>query len=89
MTLSELGLQGGEKVMVETRLLDGSWPRRRYIEDPGFRHFREGARVDAMDYQGRWFRGEVRVAILQVLELACNFHPSLGNVHVPDSATGA
>lgn len=89
MTLSELGLQGGEKVMVETRLLDGSWPRHRYIEDPGFRLFREGARVDAMDYQGRWFRGEVRVAILQVGKLPSGFHPSFSNAHVPDSATDA
>lgn len=62
MTLAELGLFGGEKVMVETKTQDGVWPRHRYIEDPGFRHFREGARVDAMDYQGRWFRGQVRFA---------------------------
>lgn len=59
MTLSELGLYGGEKVMIETKSGDGVWPRHRYIEEPGFRHFREGARVDAMDYQGRWFRGQV------------------------------
>lgn len=59
MTLSELGLYGGEKVMIETKIRDGAWPRRRYIEESGFRHFREGERVDAMDYQGRWFRGQV------------------------------
>ena len=46
---------------------DGKWPRRRYIEDPGFRQFRENDRVDAMDYQGRWFRGQVWAAWFLVL----------------------
>lgn len=59
MTLSELGLIGGEKVLLETKLPNGAWPRRRYIEAPDFRDFRENDRVDAMDYQGRWFRGQV------------------------------
>ena len=61
MTLSELGLIGGEKVLLETKLPHGAWPRRRYIEDPEFRDFCENDRVDAMDYQGRWFRGQVGV----------------------------
>ena len=59
MTLSALGLVGGEKVMLEHKTRQGKWPRRRYIEEPGFRQFRENDRVDAMDYQGRWFRGQV------------------------------
>ena len=59
MTLSALGLIGGEKVMLEHKSRQGKWPRRRYIEEPGFRHFRVNDRVDAMDYQGRWFRGQV------------------------------
>lgn len=59
MTLSDLGLIGGEKVLLETKLPNGAWPRRRYIEEPNFRDFRENDRVDAMDYQGRWFRGQV------------------------------
>ncbi|CAM9124714.1 unnamed protein product [Ectocarpus sp. 4 AP-2014] len=59
MTLSALGLVGGEKVMVENKNPDGKWQRRKYIESPGFRQFRENDRVDAMDYQGRWFRGQV------------------------------
>lgn len=59
MTLSDLGLIGGEKVLLETKLPNGAWPRRRYIEAPDFRDFRENDRVDAMDYQGRWFRGQV------------------------------
>lgn len=59
ITLSALGLVGGEKVMVEHKTQEGKWPRCRYIEEPGFRHFRENDRVDAMDYQGRWFRGQV------------------------------
>lgn len=54
MTLSELGLIGGEKVLLETKLPNGAWPRRRYIEAPDFRDFRENDRVDAMDYQGRY-----------------------------------
>ena len=63
MTLSALGFIGGEKVMLETQITDGStdvsWPRHRYIEEPNFRDFREGDRLDAMDYQGRWFSGQV------------------------------
>lgn len=59
MTLSALGLVGGEKVMLEHKTREGKWPRYRYIEDPGFRQFRENDRVDAMDYQGRWFQGQV------------------------------
>lgn len=59
MSLSALGLMGGEKVMVESKLPDGTWPRHRYIEKSDFRQFRDGDRVDAMDYQGRWFRGQV------------------------------
>lgn len=59
MTLSALGLVGGEKVMLEHKTGQGKWPRCRYIEDPGFRQFRENDRVDAMDYQGRWFQGQV------------------------------
>lgn len=59
LTLSALGLVGGEKVMLEYKTSEGKWPRRRFIEDPGFRQFRENDRVDAMDYQGRWFRGQV------------------------------
>ncbi|CAM9526893.1 unnamed protein product, partial [Laminaria digitata] len=59
MTLSELGLIGGEKVLLETKLPNGAWPRRRYIEEPDFRDFRENDRVDAIDYQGRWFRGQI------------------------------
>lgn len=61
MTLSALGLIGGEKVMLERKNSQGKWPRRRYIEDPSFRHFRENDRVDAMDYQGRWFRGQAGI----------------------------
>lgn len=64
MTLSALGLIGGEKVMVEHKNPDGKWPRRKYIESPGFRQFRENDRVDAMDYQGRWFRGQVGFAFV-------------------------
>lgn len=59
MTLSALGLVGGEKVMLEHKTRQGKWPRSRYIEDPGFRLFRENDRLDAMDYQGRWFQGQV------------------------------
>lgn len=59
MTLSALGLIGGEKVMVENKNPDGKWQRRKFIESLGFRQFRENDRVDAMDYQGRWFRGQV------------------------------
>ena len=71
MTLSALGLIGGEKVMLEHKTRQGKWPRRRYIEEPGFRQFRENDRVDAMDYQGRWFRGQVRADWLLVLALPC------------------
>lgn len=60
MSLSALGLIGGEKVILETKAPDGTWPRRNFIEQPNFRQFRENDRVDAMDYQGRWFRGQVQ-----------------------------
>lgn len=69
MSLSVLGLAGGEKVMLERKLPDGAWPRRRYIEEPGFRQFRETARVDAMDFQGRWFRGQVGGLLIAVCDL--------------------
>lgn len=46
--------------MLETKTMGGAWPRQRFIEKQSFRYFTEGSRVDAMDYQGRWFRGEVR-----------------------------
>lgn len=72
MTLSALGLIGGEKVMLEKKNPQGNWPRRRYIEDPGFRNFRENDRVDAMDYQGRWFRGQVEIYVP-----ACSLLPIL------------
>lgn len=64
MPLSALGFVGGDKVMLETKLEDGTWPRYRYIEEPNFRDFREGDRLDAMDYQGRWFRGQVTYILL-------------------------
>lgn len=59
MPLSVLGFVGGDRVMLETKLEDGTWPRHRYIEEANFRDFCEGDRLDAMDYQGRWFRGQV------------------------------
>ncbi|CAN0256667.1 unnamed protein product, partial [Discosporangium mesarthrocarpum] len=61
LVLSEVGLEGGEKVMLEVRDKTGEWPREKYLETRDFRNFTPGSvgrRVDAMDYQGRWYPGQ-------------------------------
>ncbi|CAN0221533.1 unnamed protein product, partial [Phaeothamnion confervicola] len=68
-TLAALRLQGGEKLMLEVwrdgtdhgdgESGGGGWPRAVHVEKPGWRRFALGDRVDAMDYQGRWYPGSV------------------------------
>ncbi|CAM9338225.1 unnamed protein product, partial [Chrysoparadoxa australica] len=50
---------GSLKLLLEIQAADGTWPRARHIEAPEFRSFKVGQKLDAMDYQGRWYPGSI------------------------------
>lgn len=45
--------------MFEIQNVEHQWPTDRLTEPPSFRSFKTDDRVDAMDYQGRWYTGSV------------------------------
>ena len=55
LSLLQLGLHNGSKVMFESVREDGAWPTARLVEPPGFRRFRLDDKLDVQSKAGVWY----------------------------------
>lgn len=68
LSLQQLGLQNGSRILIETVREGGTWPIDRILESHDFRRFKVGDRVDAQDYTGKWCTGQVTEVVMAKYE---------------------
>lgn len=90
LTLEELELGSGARIMFEVQNAEQQWPIDRLIEPPAFRNLKVDDRVDAMDYQGRWYTGTVvQVQQYSGMRSSMGVVPTPGVYNFPTSSDAA